>query len=171
MIQFNRITRKAAKEYTRCPIFTFSETRFSIFFFSCCHKNIYEISISATKQHRCVKHGPVINNPKLAEDEGDSERAQKLFCFALKQNSDTVGEENQSSQPRESEGEKKWEPWEALIIVMDLSQLCESHFIHLHYLSNQKCICITFSCTCGCLESKLAEAPVPQIYKKNGHFD
>lgn len=48
----------------------------------------------------------MINNPKLAEDEGDSERAQKLFCFALKQNSDTVGEENQSSQPRERERER-----------------------------------------------------------------
>lgn len=94
---------------------------------------LWNIHWCATKQHKCVKRSPVINNPKLAEDEGDSEWAmslftQKLFCFALEQNSDTVGGENQSSQPREGE-RKKWEPWEALIIVMDLNQLCESHFI------------------------------------------
>lgn len=82
----------------------FQKQGFQFFFFLLLSQEyLWNIHQSATKQHRCVKHGPVINNPKLAEDEGDSERAQKLFCFALKQNSDTVGEENQSSQPRERE--------------------------------------------------------------------
>lgn len=81
----------------------FQKQGFQFFSLLLSQEYLWNIHQSATKQHRCVKHGPVINNPKLAEDEGDSERAQKLFCFALKQNSDTVGEENQSSQPRERE--------------------------------------------------------------------
>lgn len=92
--------------------------------------------------------------------------SHKSYSVLLSNRTQTLWVEKINLVNLEREREKKWEPWEALIIVMDLSQLCESHFVRLFCLSNHKCICITFSCTCGCLEGKLVEETGPPDFQE-----
>lgn len=139
----------------------------------CCHKTFYEVFFGVLESNTNVYSTAVINNPKLAEDEGDSEWAmslliQKLFCSALKQNSDTVGGENQSSQPRE----KNWEVWEALITVMDLSQLCEKplHTSAVLFIKSEMHLHLV-TLVAAWKKKKMAKGTVPLDFWQIWHFD
>lgn len=134
--------RKKKKNISGCkqtPLYPFPASPFQLFFVVVICRIFMKYPLECSQ---CVKHSPVINNPRPAEKEGDGEWAmslfiQKLFCFALEQDSDTVGGENQSSQPGGIRQRRKWEPWEALIIVTDLSQrLCgwSNHKIISHFV-------------------------------------
>lgn len=87
--------------------------------------------------------------------------SHKSYSVLLSNRTQTLWvEKNQSSQPcARGERDQKWEPWEAdycdglkSALRKATSYVC---------LSNQKCICITFSRTCGCLEGTLVEEPLP----------
>ena len=112
---------------------------------------LWNIRRSATKQHKRVERSPVINNPKLAEDEGDGERAlslhthKKAILFCSQRELRHCGWRKSISSTQRV-GEEKWEPWEALIIVMDLSRLCKTATSYVSAVYQIRgSICITFS--------------------------